>query len=120
MKAQHTSALKRNPSEKVQNKADFTCRKLSVGIDVHKMRWQVAVYYEGLILSNVSIEGSSEALVTHLRKYYGDAILHVSMRAVLLAFRFVEVCGLQAWSVWWSIRLIYQVQIRKEEARPIK
>jgi transposase len=73
MKAQHTSALKRNPSEKVQNKADFTCRKLSVGIDVHKMRWQVAVYYEGLILSNVSIEGSSEALVTHLRKYYGDA-----------------------------------------------
>ena len=74
MKAQHTSALKRIPAQKVQNKADFTGRKLFVGIDVHKMRWQAAVYYEGLILSNTSIEGSSEALVTHLRKHYGEAL----------------------------------------------
>ncbi len=73
MKTQLTSALKRNPTQKVQNRADFTNRKLFVGVDVHKMRWQVAVYYEGLILSNISIEGNPEALVTHLRKHYGDA-----------------------------------------------
>jgi transposase len=73
MKTQHTSALERNLTQKVQNKPDFTGRKLFVGIDVHKMRWQVAVYYEGLILSNTSIEGSSEALIVRLRKHYGDA-----------------------------------------------
>jgi transposase len=44
-----------------------------IQIDVHKVRWQVAVYYDGLILSNTSIEGSSEALITHLRKRYGEA-----------------------------------------------
>jgi transposase len=71
---QHTSAHERNLVQKVQNRSDFTNRKLYVGIDVHKMRWQVAVYYEGLILGNVSIEGSSEALIVHLRKHYGDAL----------------------------------------------
>lgn len=76
MKKQLTSALNRNPTQKVQNKADFNGRKLYVGIDVHKLRWQAAVYYEGLILSNTSIEGSSDALVTHLRKYYGDALFN--------------------------------------------
>lgn len=62
-----------NPAEKVQNLSDFSDRTLYVGIDVHKLRWQVAVYYEGLILSNTSIEGSCEALITHLRKRYGEA-----------------------------------------------
>jgi transposase len=73
MKTKQSSVQERNPAQKVQNKADFTNRNLYVGIDVHKVRWQVAVYYEGLILSNTSIEGSSEALITHLRKHYGDA-----------------------------------------------
>lgn len=62
-----------NRTQKVQNKTDFTGRVLYVGIDVHKVRWQVAVYYDGLILSNTSIEGTSEALLAHLRKRYGDA-----------------------------------------------
>jgi transposase len=31
------------------------------------------VYYEGLILTNTSIEGSPGALITHLRKRYGQA-----------------------------------------------
>lgn len=77
MKAkQYTSAHERNLTQKVQNLTDFTDRILYVGIDVHKVRWQVAVYYDGLILSNTSIEGSSEALITHLRKRYGDAQFH--------------------------------------------
>lgn len=61
MKAkQQTSAPKANPAQKVQNATDFTNRQLHVGIDVHKKRWQVAVFYDGLVLSNTSIEGSSE------------------------------------------------------------
>ena len=74
MKAkQQSSALEANPVQKVQNGADFSNKTLYIGIDVHKKRWQVAVFYEGLVLSNPSIEGSSEALITHLRKRYGDA-----------------------------------------------
>lgn len=70
---QQPSTLQRNPACSVQKKNDFSHRDLYVGIDVHKQRWQIAVYYEGLILGNVSIEASSDGLVTHLRKYYGDA-----------------------------------------------
>lgn len=70
---QQSSAQTRNPAIKVQNLIDFTGRKLYIGIDVHKQRWQVAVYYDGLILSNTSIEGTSAALVQHLRKRYGEA-----------------------------------------------
>jgi transposase len=77
MKAkQQSSAQTGNPTIKVQNLRDFTSRELYIGIDIHKVRWQVAVYYEGLILSNTSIEESSDALITHLRKRYGDAQFH--------------------------------------------
>ena len=76
MKHQQSSALKKNPCLKVQNPGDFTGRHLYVGIDVHKLRWQVAVYYEGLVLSNTSIEGSAPALITHLKKRYGEALFH--------------------------------------------
>jgi transposase len=73
MKNIQPSAREGNPTQKVQNFTDFTGRKLFVGIDVHKERWQVAVYYDGLILSNTSIDGSSDALIIHLRKRYGEA-----------------------------------------------
>src|SRR5687767_11275031 len=73
---QQTSAQKENPGIKVQNHGDFSGRDLYVGIDVHKDRWQVAVYHEGLILSNSSIEGKSSVLVTHLRNRYGNASYH--------------------------------------------
>ena len=51
---QQPSAQERNPAQKVQNTADFSGRDLYVGIDVHKQRWQVAVYHQGLVLSNIS------------------------------------------------------------------
>src|SRR5215218_1512447 len=70
---QQSSAQTGNPAIKVQNLVDFTGRDLYIGIDVHKQRWQVAVYFEGLILSNTSIEASTGALITHLRKRYGEA-----------------------------------------------
>jgi hypothetical protein len=39
---------------KIQNTVDFSLRQLYVGIDVHKNRWQVAVFFEGIVLSNVT------------------------------------------------------------------
>ena len=73
---QQPSAQERNPAQKVQNTADFSGRDLYVGIDVHKQRWQVAVYHQGLVLSNISIESSSDLLVAHLRKLYPNASFH--------------------------------------------
>ena len=70
---QHTSTHEWNPTIKLHNQVDFLGRNLFVGIDVHKQRWQVAVYYDGLILSNCSIEASCDALITHLHKRYGEA-----------------------------------------------
>ena len=76
MKHQQSSVRRANPDQKVGNKTDFTNRDLYVGIDVHKARWQVAVYYEGLVLSNTSIESGSQALVSHLHRRYGAARFH--------------------------------------------
>jgi transposase len=73
---QQSSALKGNLTGNLQNHHDFTGRDLYVGIDVHKERWQVAVYYQGLILSNTSIAAGSETLVHHLRSRYGEASFH--------------------------------------------
>ena len=76
MNTQQSSTLKRNLTGKLQNPCDFSGRDLYVGIDVHKIRWQVAVSYEGLVLTNTSIEGNADALICHLRKRYGEASFH--------------------------------------------
>jgi hypothetical protein len=43
---QQSSGQTGNPAIKVQNLVDFAGRELYIGIDIHKERWQVAVYYE--------------------------------------------------------------------------
>lgn len=73
MKTKQSSAVA-EPASKLVNVIDFTNRQLYVGIDVHKIRWQVAVFLEGIILSNVSIAASAEALIAYLRKHYGHAL----------------------------------------------
>lgn len=55
---------------------DFSNEVLYVGIDVHKTRWQIAVFLDGVILGNVSIAASSDTLIQYLRKYYGNASFH--------------------------------------------
>lgn len=77
MKSQQNTAYQALSSNvKIPNRVDFSSKDLYVGIDVHKERWQVAVYHEGMILSNVSIESNTQRLISHLRKRYGDAQLH--------------------------------------------
>ena len=76
MKTIQTSWSKGNLIEKVQNPLDFSGRDLYVGIDVHKVRWQVAVFFDGIVLSNTSIEASADALVSHLNKFYRSAKFH--------------------------------------------
>ena len=76
MKSIQSSERKGNQVQKLQNHGHFSGRDLYVGIDVHKKRWQVAVLFDGLVLSNTSIDASSESLVVHLRKFYKDACFH--------------------------------------------
>lgn len=75
MKTKQSSAVV-EPTNKVRNVVDFTNKVLYVGIDVHKKRWQVAVLLEGVILSNVSIAASADALIAYLRKHYPNSIFY--------------------------------------------
>jgi transposase len=75
-KHQQSSTLNESISCRTQIESDFSSRDLYVGIDIHKKQWQIAVYYEGLILGNVSIGGCAERLIEYLRKRYGDAHFH--------------------------------------------
>lgn len=75
MKTKQSSAVV-EPTTKIQKPVDFSNKVLYVGIDVHKTRWQVAVFLDGVILSNVSIGASSDILIQYLRKHYGDASFH--------------------------------------------
>lgn len=72
MKTQQSSAVV-EPSGKLQNRIDFSSKNLYVGIDVHKLKWQVAVLFEGIVLSNVSMGASADGLIIYLRKHYGKA-----------------------------------------------
>jgi hypothetical protein len=90
---QQASTQERNPVQKLQNTADFSGRDLYVGIDVHKQRWQVAVYHQGLVLSNISIESSSDLLVAHLRKLYPNAIFIAHIKPVLGVLHSAEIYG---------------------------
>lgn len=76
MKPIQSSVCKGNPDQKLQHLHDFSGRDLFVGIDVHKERWQVAVMYDGLVLSNTNLEASTQGVITHLRKYYARAFFH--------------------------------------------
>jgi Transposase len=71
---------------KIPNRLDFSSKDLHVGIDVHKERWQVAVYHEGMILSNVSIESNAQKLISYLRKRYGGAQLHCVYESCAFGF----------------------------------
>ncbi|MEO6221170.1 MAG: IS110 family transposase, partial [Ginsengibacter sp.] len=75
MKTKQSSAVV-EPITKLQKTIDFSSKDLYVGIDVHKMRWQVAVFLEGIILSNVSTAASADELITYLREHYGNAAFH--------------------------------------------
>jgi hypothetical protein len=47
---------------KVQQFADFTNKEIFVGIDVHKKRWNVTLYYERQYLRTFSQPASIDAL----------------------------------------------------------
>jgi transposase len=76
MKTIQPSARKGNQDQKLQNPVDFSFRDLYVGIDIHKVRWQVAVLFDGIVLSNTSIEASASGLIHHLHKFYSGAKFH--------------------------------------------
>lgn len=66
---QQTSAVV-EPGIKVMNSSSFSNHPLCVGIDVHKLRWQVAVMDDGFLLSNASITAGIDHLMHHLHKRY--------------------------------------------------
>lgn len=77
-----------DPPTNLQHIADFSGKQLFIGIDVHKENWQVAVYYQGLILSNLNMQGTSQRIIEYLHKQYGDA-----------SFKCVYECGFSGFNL---------------------
>jgi transposase len=58
---------------KLTQKVDFFGHTIYIGLDVHKLNWQVSLYYEGKNIKNFSQPASTEALLKHLRDNYPGA-----------------------------------------------
>lgn len=58
---------------KLKQKVDFKGQTIYIGLDVHKLNWQVCLYYEGKNVKNFSQPASTEALLKHLRENYPGA-----------------------------------------------
>lgn len=58
---------------KLQQFADFTNKKIFVGIDVHKKSWSVSLYYEQQYLRTFSQPPSTEALAVFLKREFPQA-----------------------------------------------
>jgi len=52
---------------------DFSGKTIYVGIDIHKKDWQVALYFEGIVLGNYRITGTSKNVIELLTKRYPGA-----------------------------------------------
>lgn len=118
MKTKQSSAVV-EPITKVHNTLDFSNKVLYVGIDVHKKRWQAAVFLEGIILSNVSIAASADGLVAYLRKHYGNAAFHCVYECGPWALHCAGNCGRQVWSALLLTPTIYPAPTGKGAAKPI-
>ena len=59
-----------------RNKISFKGQKIFVGIDVHKLTWEVAVLTESGFLKRHSQESSAKVLFDFLRKHYPDGEYH--------------------------------------------
>ena len=59
-----------------RNKNSFKGQKIFVGIDVHKLTWEVAVLTESGFLKRHSQESSAKVLFDFLRKHYPDGEYH--------------------------------------------
>lgn len=69
-----TSAASETQSEG-RTMIDYSGKQIYVGIDIHKKDWQVGIYYNGIVLGNHRMKGSSDELITFLKKRYNGAVL---------------------------------------------
>lgn len=54
---------------------DFTGKTIFAGIDVHKIDYQVGLFYSGLVLGNYRIASNSGELIKFFKKQYPGAII---------------------------------------------
>jgi transposase len=71
MKQQTSAATETQPKGRVI--IDFSGKTIFVGIDIHKKDWQVAVFFEGVVLENYRMSANANNLIDHLTKRYASA-----------------------------------------------
>jgi transposase len=54
---------------------DFTGKTIYVGIDVHKIDWQIGLFYAGFVLGNHRITGNIGDLINFFKTHYGGAVI---------------------------------------------
>jgi transposase len=74
------------PIIKLPHPIQFTNQHLFVGIDVHKLRWQVAVADQDILLSNTNIASGIDTLMHHLNKKYPGAHFHCAYEISTFGF----------------------------------
>ncbi len=71
---------------KLQERADFSGKKIFVGMDVHSKNWNNAIYYEGQFLRSFQQPPKIDALVTLLKRDYPGAEYHCAYEAGFCGF----------------------------------
>ena len=71
---------------KVQERADFTGKKIYVGMDVHSKNWNDTIYCEGQYLRSFQQPPKVEALATLLKRDYPGAEYHCAYEAGFCGF----------------------------------
>jgi len=67
-------------------KKEKSALKISVGLDVHKEKWAVAIYEDGELKKTYSQQSSVEVLVKHLRRYYEGIEIELAYEAGCCGF----------------------------------
>ncbi|HSY77702.1 MAG TPA: IS110 family transposase [Bacteroidia bacterium] len=71
---------------KLQERADFSGKKIFVGMDVHSKNWNNSIYYEGQFLRSFQQPPKVEALVKLLRRDYPGAEYYCAYEAGFCGF----------------------------------
>jgi transposase len=71
---------------KVKEKVDFTGKKIEVGLDVHKKKWNVSIFLEGSFIKKFQQPPVVKILAAHLKENYPGASYFLAYEAGFCGF----------------------------------
>lgn len=68
---------------------DFTGKTIYAGIDVHKIDWQVGLFYSGLVLGNHRMAANIGDLINLFNKQYSGAVIKCVYDTTMFNWKYV-------------------------------